>query len=162
MAIPDPAVETNGKMWYSVSAVPTRFGITSVPSWEFDGWPVHLLGGSPHPRLGLDVHERRERRWQHGESDGNEKMRIDWMPGNGDDPKIATGLICGMGKGEKPAEAFRPHAKTSWRRGVRWRPATTGSTPDRRNWRITTKFGHRGRARNRGRRTRPLGRNDKG
>ena len=28
-------------------SVPTRFGGTSVPLWEFTGWPVHLLGGSP-------------------------------------------------------------------------------------------------------------------
>lgn len=28
-------------------SVPTRFGGTSVPLWEFAGRPVHLLGGSP-------------------------------------------------------------------------------------------------------------------
>ena len=28
-------------------SVPTRYGGTSVPLWEFSGWPVHLLGGSP-------------------------------------------------------------------------------------------------------------------
>lgn len=29
-------------------SVPTKFGATSLPSWEFAGWPVHLLGGQPH------------------------------------------------------------------------------------------------------------------
>jgi hypothetical protein len=29
-------------------SVPTKFGGTSLMSGEFDGWPVHLLGGSPH------------------------------------------------------------------------------------------------------------------
>lgn len=29
-------------------SVPTAHGSTDVPVWEFDGWPVHLLGGSPH------------------------------------------------------------------------------------------------------------------
>jgi hypothetical protein len=28
-------------------SVPTRYGKTDVPLWEFAGWPVHLLGGSP-------------------------------------------------------------------------------------------------------------------
>jgi len=34
-------------------SVPTRYGGTAVPSWEFDGWPVHLLGGSPHAQMRL-------------------------------------------------------------------------------------------------------------
>lgn len=29
-------------------SVPTGFSATSVPVWEFGGWPVHLLGGQPH------------------------------------------------------------------------------------------------------------------
>lgn len=29
-------------------SVPTRHGGTSVPVWEFYGWPIHLLGGNPH------------------------------------------------------------------------------------------------------------------
>lgn len=29
-------------------SVPTAFGATALPSWEFAGWPVHLLGGQPH------------------------------------------------------------------------------------------------------------------
>lgn len=34
-------------------SVPTKFGGTEVPVWEFDGWPVHLLGGSPHAQMRL-------------------------------------------------------------------------------------------------------------
>ena len=34
-------------------SVPTRYGGTEVASWEFAGWPVHLLGGSPHTQMGL-------------------------------------------------------------------------------------------------------------
>ena len=32
-------------------SVPTRFGGTCVPIWEFAGRPVHLLGGSPHRQM---------------------------------------------------------------------------------------------------------------
>jgi hypothetical protein len=34
-------------------SVPTRFGGTELPVWEFDGWPVHLLGGSPNAQMEL-------------------------------------------------------------------------------------------------------------
>ena len=34
-------------------SVPTSHGGTEVPVWEFDGWPVHLLGGSPHAQMRL-------------------------------------------------------------------------------------------------------------
>lgn len=34
-------------------SVPTKFGATDIPVWEFSGWPVHLLGGSPHGQLAL-------------------------------------------------------------------------------------------------------------
>lgn len=34
-------------------SVPTRFGGTDVPIWEFYDWPVHLLGGSPHRQMEL-------------------------------------------------------------------------------------------------------------
>lgn len=32
-------------------SVPTRYAGTEVPVWEFAGWPVHLLGGSPHKQM---------------------------------------------------------------------------------------------------------------
>jgi hypothetical protein len=34
-------------------SVPTRYGGTELPVWEFSGWPVHLLGGSPHAQMRL-------------------------------------------------------------------------------------------------------------
>lgn len=34
-------------------SVPTKHGGTSVPVWEFSGWPVHLLGGSPQAQMKL-------------------------------------------------------------------------------------------------------------
>jgi hypothetical protein len=37
-------------------SVPTAFGGTSVPLWEFTGWPVHLLGGSPHRQMELSCY----------------------------------------------------------------------------------------------------------
>jgi len=37
-------------IWLGYS-VPTKFGGTPVPAWEFKGWPVHLLGGSPHKQM---------------------------------------------------------------------------------------------------------------
>lgn len=32
-------------------SVPTAYGGTELPTWEFAGWPVHLLGGSPHRQI---------------------------------------------------------------------------------------------------------------
>lgn len=34
-------------------SVPTKFGGTELPVWEFAGWPVHLLGGSPHRQMAI-------------------------------------------------------------------------------------------------------------
>lgn len=34
-------------------SVPTRYGGTELPVWEFAGWPVHLLGGSPHAQMNI-------------------------------------------------------------------------------------------------------------
>lgn len=34
-------------------SVPSRYGGTFVPVWEFAGWPVHLLGGQPHKQMEL-------------------------------------------------------------------------------------------------------------
>lgn len=37
-------------------SVPTKFGGTELPAWEFIGWPVHLLGGSPHRQMELSTY----------------------------------------------------------------------------------------------------------
>lgn len=39
-------------------SVPTKHGGTSLPAWEFAGWPVHLLGGSPQAQMNLTPYFR--------------------------------------------------------------------------------------------------------
>lgn len=39
-------------------SVPTKFGGTQLPLWEFAGWPIHLLGGSPHAQMKYAAHLR--------------------------------------------------------------------------------------------------------
>lgn len=39
-------------------SVPTQFGGTDLPLWEFGGWPVHLLGGSPQRQIQTWAHLR--------------------------------------------------------------------------------------------------------
>jgi hypothetical protein len=43
----------NGKQVRLGYSVPTKFAGTQVPVWEFEGWPVHLLGGSPKAQYRL-------------------------------------------------------------------------------------------------------------
>lgn len=42
-----------GKMVRLGYSVPTSHGGTELPIWEFAGWPVHLLGGSPQAQMRL-------------------------------------------------------------------------------------------------------------
>lgn len=42
-----------GKLVVLAYSVPTRFAGTQVPIWEFAGWPIHLLGGSPQAQMHL-------------------------------------------------------------------------------------------------------------
>lgn len=37
-------------------SVPSRYGGTQVPIWEFAGWPIHLLGGSPQAQMQAYLH----------------------------------------------------------------------------------------------------------
>lgn len=37
-------------------SVPTTHGGTQVPIWEFAGWPIHLLGGSPQAQMHYAAH----------------------------------------------------------------------------------------------------------
>ena len=63
-------------------SVPTKFGGTPVPLWEFARRPIHLLGGSPHKQMRLS------RMMNVVSADGNyiQKMAVDhtafWVPGN--------------------------------------------------------------------------------
>jgi hypothetical protein len=43
--------EVGGRQVVLGYSVPTKHGATPVPFWEFGGWPVHLLGGSPHRQM---------------------------------------------------------------------------------------------------------------
>jgi hypothetical protein len=43
-------------------SVPTNHGGTAVPVWEFHGWPVHLLGGSPQEQMALAGGYHRKRK----------------------------------------------------------------------------------------------------
>lgn len=45
--------QISGKPVVLAYSVPTQFGGADVPIWEFVGWPVHLLGGSPHRQMEL-------------------------------------------------------------------------------------------------------------
>ena len=37
-------------------SVPTKYGGSPLPLWEFAGWPVHLLGGSPQRQMQTYLH----------------------------------------------------------------------------------------------------------
>ena len=45
--------QINGKEIRLGYSVPTKFGATTVPIWEFAARTVHLLGGSPHAQMRL-------------------------------------------------------------------------------------------------------------
>lgn len=77
--LPRRIAGANVRLGYSV---PTKHGGTEVMAFEFIGWPVHLLGGSPGAQMriaatGLDVHS----------ADGNmmqklaSKRCLFWRPG---------------------------------------------------------------------------------
>jgi hypothetical protein len=48
--IPRSVAGSNIRLGYSV---PTNFSGTEIPIWDFQGWPIHLLGGSPHSQMRL-------------------------------------------------------------------------------------------------------------
>lgn len=52
-AVDDVPRQIGGKPIVLAYSVPTAFGGADVPIWEFVGWPVHLLGGSPHRQMEL-------------------------------------------------------------------------------------------------------------
>ncbi|HSV85305.1 MAG TPA: DUF6610 family protein [Levilinea sp.] len=37
-------------------SVPSKYGGTKLPLWDFAGWPVHLLGGSPNAQIKYYLH----------------------------------------------------------------------------------------------------------
>lgn len=92
-------------------SVPTSYGGTEIGLWEFEGWPVHLLGGSPQSQMRLCHYLRVV------SADGNmaNKMAISrcqfWAPGNAKAkdrywPKLQEADGSAWGK-DAPYEAFR-------------------------------------------------------
>lgn len=93
-------------------SVPTTHGGTEVPVWDFQGWPVHLLGGSPNAQMRMTHY------FKVASVDGNmaNKMAISrmhfWVNGNAryardrywPTLKEADGTIWGK---DAPYEAFR-------------------------------------------------------
>jgi len=45
-----------GKQVVLAYSVPTKFGGSELPLWDFLDWPVHLLGGSPHAQMKICAH----------------------------------------------------------------------------------------------------------
>jgi len=43
--------QLGGKEIVLAFSIPTKYGGTEVPIWEFSGWPIHLLGGSPQAQM---------------------------------------------------------------------------------------------------------------
>lgn len=92
-------------------SVPTKFAGTEVPLWEFDGWPVHLLGGSPQVQMELT------RYLNVASVDGNMAMKMATQFGAFFDPGKTTKRGCWPSildyDGERwpednaPVEAFR-------------------------------------------------------
>lgn len=83
-------------------SVPTKFGGTDVPVWEFTGWPVHLLGGSPQAQMQLTHY------MDVVSADGNAAMKAatrfcQFWTRDGWRDIDATGYS----GGDKPYEAFR-------------------------------------------------------
>lgn len=92
-------------------SVPTSYGGTEIGLWEFDGWPVHFLGGSPQAQMHLRYYLRVV------SADGNmaNKMATSrgqfWAPGNAKAkdrywPKLQEADGSAWGK-DAPYEAFR-------------------------------------------------------
>jgi hypothetical protein len=80
--IPQLPRSIGGKIVRLGYSVPTKFGGSQLPAWEFAGWPVHLLGGSPHKQMALT------RYFDVQSADGNLAMKMAirycqfWTPGN--------------------------------------------------------------------------------
>ena len=51
--VPSLPRSVGGRRVVLAYSVRTSYGSCPLPLWEFDGWPVHLLGGSPHEQMRL-------------------------------------------------------------------------------------------------------------
>jgi hypothetical protein len=102
-------------------SVPTKHGGTLVWPSEFDGWPIHLLGGSPQAQM---RHAARFRNVVSADGNMANKMATTWgaywMPGTSTDPKDRywQKLDRGEWSNDAPIEAFRrscEHIMEAWR-----------------------------------------------
>lgn len=105
-------------------SVPTRYGGTFVPVWEFGNRPVHLLGGSPHKQMQIAQYMNVV------STDGNyaQAMAVRhcqfWMPGNASYASNRWWPTLVEADGEKwpndaPYEAFRRSCENiskAWRK----------------------------------------------
>lgn len=66
-------------------SVPTAFGGTELPIWEFAGWPIHLLGGSPQAQMHAWAHLRAVAEVVSADGNYAQKMAVRycqfWVPG---------------------------------------------------------------------------------
>lgn len=95
-------------------SVPTSHGGTELPVWEFTGWPVHLLGGSPQKQMALTQY------FDVRSADGNyaQMMAVRhnefWRNGRWHELSGAAGFVAT----DAPYEAFSRSCKnimTAWR-----------------------------------------------
>ncbi len=103
-------------------SVPTKFGGTPLPMWEFAGWPVHLLGGSPHNQMHYAAHLNAIA--DVASADGNMANKLAtnrcqyWVNGKGQKDRYWPALELGF-EGNAPIEAFRRscvNIMTAWRK----------------------------------------------
>ena len=84
--IPRLPRRVGGKDVVLAYSVPTRYGGTQLGAWEFVGWPVHLLGGSPHAQMKIWAHLRCVADVVTADGNMMQKMATRWcqywMPGN--------------------------------------------------------------------------------
>lgn len=89
-------------------SVPTRHGGTSVWPAEFDGWPIHLLGGSPQAQM---RHAARMRGVVSADGNMSNKMATTWgaywTPGTSTDAKDRYWQKLPRGTPAAPYEARR-------------------------------------------------------
>jgi len=100
-------------------SVPTRYGGTSVPLWEFAGRPVHLLGGSPQAQMNVWFYLR-------GitdviSADGNMACRMAtrhcryWVPGTNRGTNDRYWKALAKWQTDAPAEAIRRSCENIFR-----------------------------------------------
>lgn len=117
-----------GKPIVLAFSVPTKFGGTQLPLWEFAGWPIHLLGGSPHAQMRYAAHLNSLA--DVVSADGNMANKMAhfcrfWSPKPGNKGHFVQLAEVGAGDWGKGAnaEAFRRscvNIRTAWAAMERW------------------------------------------